>query len=182
MTSVPPALPNGAFQRGYVTTDLDRAMTMFAADFGVVDFKVLREFELAVATPAGPARLVQDLAFAWVGDLMLELIRPIVEVGTFYSGALTDGALVAPHHVSTSLAGDLDAWVRHRAAVGRSSPAIVEGGIGDVVRFAFFDMRSAFGVYLEAAWHGAAGEGLPRGVPCFPSPSPELLAFWANPV
>jgi hypothetical protein len=169
------------YQRAYVTADLARAREEFRLNYEVSEFRIYNQFALSVLTPEGRAPMVQNLAFAWVGQTMIELIEPLVDVGRFYRDALPGPEQVmAPHHVSTRVIGSSEDWHAHRRLLGESRAIVLEGEIGEVVRFAFLDEREHIGVYLESAWHGPNGEGLPRRVPRHPGPNQALQELWSR--
>ena len=164
------ALLAEVYQRAYVTSDLHWAQKIFRDRFGVESFATIQDFHLDVTTPAGPAHLRQNLAFAWVGEIQIELIEPISDHNGFYRDILpTEGFALARHHYSVRVLGQLDAWLAYREQLSIASPILIEGGLGKAVRFAFVDYRQTIGCYLEAAWHGPNGEGLPRHVPHHPA-------------
>jgi hypothetical protein len=175
------ALFGDIYQRAYVTADLARAVEEFRLKYDVPEFRIFKNFALSVVTSEGRAPLVQSLAFAWVGETMIELIEPVVDVGRFYRDALPRPELaMAPHHVSTRVIGSAKDWSAHRRVLNERKTMVLEGEIGAVVRFAFFDEREHIGVYLESAWHGANGEGLPRRVPRHPGPGKALQELWSR--
>ena len=100
---------------------------------------------------------------------MIELIEPISDHMGFYGDVLSGAEFtLARHHYSARVVGDFEAWMIYRNRLSAASPVLIEGAIGKNVRFAFFDYRQEIGGYLEAAWHGPNGEGLPRHVPHHP--------------
>ncbi|MGI4746866.1 MAG: VOC family protein [Janthinobacterium lividum] len=150
------ALPNAGFRQvAYVTSDLDAAMALFERDYGVPGFYSFSNADNGVALPGDPQLRI---ALARVGGVEIELIEPIGDTAPLYSAALPDGDALAIrfHHVAIGIDGTIEDWQRHRDAIDPSlHPIVVEGGLGDVMRYIYTDERKALGHYVEHVWMSA---------------------------
>lgn len=134
----------GHFQNAYVTRDLEAAIELFRAKYGVPSFNTY-EGELEVATPAGRGPAFNRVAFGWVGNLQFELIQPVSGLVDFYKEALPPGDGVRFHHICMRT-NDLDAV---RSAVDAEQRPIVYEGASTGVRYFYVDARDTLGHYLE---------------------------------
>ena len=156
----------GHYQNAYVTHDLQRAMDMLGARYGIADF-ITFEMELPVRTPEGDRTLAVKVACAWVGWLQIELIEPVagaVEPYLPYLPADKNDATPRFHHISLRR-DDYDAMQAEIARLGL--PFVCEGGIPDL-RYTYLDGRETFGHYVEYVWASEAGWkmiGWPEGRP-----------------
>lgn len=147
------ASPNARHhQIAYVTNDMDRAQALFASDYGVSSFFTLSDG--VHKSPAMPgARL--KIVLANVNGTEIELIQPMSGPLEIYSDALpADGHFVlVPHHVCIRIDGGVENWDRHRASIDEKvHPIVLEGALGDMLRFVYTDERDRLGHYLEHVW------------------------------
>jgi hypothetical protein len=91
-----PALTGDFFQLGYVTRDLERAITLYRARYGVAEF--LRFDTRALAPPGASGPHIQ-VALAYRGPVMIELIRPEPDDPGIYRDALRADGGVNLHHL-----------------------------------------------------------------------------------
>lgn len=140
------------WQFGYVTTDLDRAISFMSERFGL---------EHCVRLPAGGATfLVGDDPAEWDarfamgarGGTIVELIEPVAgEIG-FYTRILpSDGSFaVRLHHIATFTKTGDEEWERIKSLLGASNlkvdyTVLIPGR----VRAGYVDMTAELGHWLE---------------------------------
>jgi hypothetical protein len=83
-------LRNDHFQLAYVTNDLDRARAIFSERYGVRDY-----LHLPADLPAGGHL---DLALAWAGGVMYELVQGRGPGSEFYTSRLPADEFAIRHH------------------------------------------------------------------------------------
>jgi hypothetical protein len=135
------------FQNGYITRDIEKAITQFCDRGGVAR---VNSFEVAVevTTPTGRGIAVNKLAFIWVNGLQYELIQPVSGLVDVYSEQLPADDSVRFHHSCTRISD----WSEFRARVEQKGyPVVLEGG-GDLLKFIYIDARDVVGHYLEYTW------------------------------
>src|SRR4030095_7973018 len=90
-------LPTGGlFQLGYVSADIERAIALYRDRYGVREF--LRINSRALSPPDAHAPFL-DLALAYTGDLMIELIQPDACDPGIYGDALRSDGRLSLHHL-----------------------------------------------------------------------------------
>lgn len=137
-------------QVGIVVRDIDAAMQSMADRLGIGPFLLIREavpdwFRYRGADSPPP---VMSMAFAYSGDLQLEIIQQHNDVPSAYKDFLDQGKSGAQHLSSwASSHAEYDAM---RTQALQSAPVIVhEGQIGPA-RFAYFDsVDPHFGLCFE---------------------------------
>lgn len=140
------------FQLAYVTRDLAGAQALFAQRHGIRDFTPIPAHDLELHIPAG--RLASmDVAVAWTGNWMIELIQPLSGAIELYAPALPRDGGVGFHHVAAIVPGSREDWERFRATVDEERIAI-EGG-REHMRFLYLDERDALGHHVEHVWMSA---------------------------
>lgn len=137
-------------QVGIVVRDIDAAMASMAETLGVGPFLVIREavpdwFRYRGEASESP---VMSMAFAYSGDLQLEIIQQHNDAPSAYKDFL-DRGLSGVQHLS-SWADSPEDYNQMRAAALAANPVIVhEGQIGPA-RFAYFDtVDTHFGLCFE---------------------------------
>jgi catechol 2,3-dioxygenase-like lactoylglutathione lyase family enzyme len=96
MTTRPLDLTGEFFQLGYVTRDMDRAIALYRDRYGVGNF--LR-FDSRRMEPPGATGPFTEVALAYRGPVMIELIRPSPENPGIYQDALRADGGVNLHHL-----------------------------------------------------------------------------------
>lgn len=154
------ALPlSRVFQLAYVTRDLAAAQAMFEQTHGISGFTPIPAHGLALHIPAG-ATVSLDVAVAWSGQWMIELIQPISGMTDVHEAPLTKSDLAVFHHVAAIIPGDRSDWDSFRATLDDSRIAI-EGG-REQMRFVYLDERDTLGHHVEYVWmSGAFAEANP---------------------
>tara|TARA_A100001391_G_scaffold160929_3_gene119717 strand:- start:2770 stop:3279 length:510 start_codon:yes stop_codon:yes gene_type:complete len=154
------------FQVAYVTTDIDRAVAVFRERFGIPDMLVWRDVSIDVTTPTGAGTSVMSVAFAWVGDLMYEVIEPISGPVDFYRQHLQgDGFQIAFHHLGFEIVGERDDWERFRDEVSASRTLPVTGPADYPIQFIYSDETAVLGHYHEYVWFGPGGKESMADIP-----------------
>lgn len=159
-----PALPfQDFYQLAYVTTDLDRALGMFADLYDVGEFADRGEVTRAL-DDGGEMRI--RIAFAFIGSLQLEIIEPRGGRDAVYRHELpTEGFGMAWHHVafkapSPRALGDV------RASLIRAGHEVVlSGGTPGTSMFFYADARATLGHYLEYIYLSPEQEEFHRQFP-----------------
>jgi len=131
-----------AFQIAYVTNDLERAAGVFHEQYGTREFLIMRDLPDAYA----------DLALAYSGDTMIELLQPLAQSGDFYSDYIAgcDGFVIKHHHFGMLL-DSREAMAETRAAhVGQGNAIVYEGGeTGAAVQYLYADCRAPWATTLN---------------------------------
>lgn len=148
------------FQIAYVTTDLEEAIRLFDVRQGVCAF-MRRD---GVRFPARSKReMVLDLALAWVGPTMIELIAPRGGDDALYRQVLPDsGFALRHHHIGFRLHSDEDwsAMLEQSDARGQSIILEVET---PTTRAVYLDTKEELGHYVEYLYYfDEAGSSLPH--------------------
>jgi hypothetical protein len=164
------ASPNaGVHQIAYVTNDMDRAVAIFAGDFGVSRFEPLVTGE----QPPPSGGIWMKVSLAQINGTEIEVIQPLGDAENLFSNALPKDERFAMvlHHVCIRISGGIENWERHRASIDEAThPVAMESAYGDFLRILFTDERSRLGHYLEHLWMSpAVAETMARRVPRFPA-------------
>ena len=133
---------DGLFQIAFVTRDLDRAVAEVKRRYGLAEMMVTR------GTQHSPATRI-DLALAWIGNWMIELVEPHGDgTSVFEAIAPDDGQLMRQHHLGHLLHGEAE-WERLLALVAASGdPIFVEKDTG-FFHYVFVDTRATLGFFTE---------------------------------
>jgi hypothetical protein len=127
------SLFGGCFQRGYVTSDLEAAVSRLAEGYGV------SRFERAMADGCEVAR-------AWTGRFLLELIQPTDAAAELYGSSGPE--LMRLHHLGFAAADEaaFDRLVERARGLGLS---ISPGGGRPEMREMYVDARAELGHHLK---------------------------------
>ncbi len=139
-------------QVAYVTSDLDRALAIFRDDYDVPAFYVFAN-DAPGLVQSDSARL--RIALALVGGVEIELIEPQGDSAPLFSQVLPgDGSFaIRFHHVAIRIDGALADFEAHMASLDPARhPVVWHGAMGDIMRYAYTDERSALGHYVEHVW------------------------------
>ena len=137
----------GYYQNGYVTHDLDRAIALFASDFGLGEFSRF-DIDLMLETPAGPRDASVRVGTAWAGKLQVELIQPVAGYIDPYVNALPadrNDAVPRFHHVAVRRESVADM----RLEVERLGLPLMFETAGAGINSTFIDTRARLGHHLE---------------------------------
>jgi hypothetical protein len=136
------------YQNAYVTRDLNKAVSLFRAQYGIDTFKLF-ESTIDVRTPAGRGMATMKVALGWVGNLQYELVEPVSGQVDIYRDALSDDAPLRFHHICMRVHD----WGHLRTELERrKQPVVLEGGTAGQLQFAYVDARDSLGHYLEYCW------------------------------
>lgn len=136
------------FQNAYICDDIEEAIALFRARGHDHSGRIIDTTQ-PVTTPQGEVKMVNRLAFAWVGDMQYELIQPVSDPLGLYANAPANGGPLRFHHSCTRVAD----WDDFRARAARQDlPIAMEGASGDRLKFLYLDARAAIGHYLEYTW------------------------------
>jgi len=143
---------SGYYQNGYVTHDIDRAMEIASAQFGLSDYVMFDPAEMAVTTPGGARVYRARMALAWSAGLQIELIQPLNDDTRelYRDASARDSSDPVPrfHHVAVrrptreDLACDV-------ATTGL--PLLMNGEVPGFV-FYYVDFRRQLGHHVEMTW------------------------------
>lgn len=137
------------FQNAYIVDDIEAAIAACAARSEIGEVRPF-ETEQALWTPAGIKRVVNKLAFVWIGDLQYELIEVVEDQTGIYGNYLNNGGVMHFHHSCARVAD----WNLFRAAVEQQDLSVVleRANDGDALKFLYLDGRAFCGHYLEYTW------------------------------
>ena len=157
-------------QNAYVTNDLDRALAIWRDEFGVPEFYV---FENDTPGLVSSPDYRMKIALANVGGLEIELIEPLPGLAPMHAEVLPeDGSFaVRFHHAAMRIDGDLADFEAHMASLDPVRHSVIwQGGLGEVMRYAYTDARATIGHYLEHVWFDAAMyEQMSAAIPVYPA-------------
>ena len=145
-----PILSRKLFHHGYAVRDIDQAVATLQDKFGIRDWFIRRLPEDA------PGRA---LAFAYVGDLMLELVDTRPGGFPIYDAWRPDEAEVLRLHHFGHYADsreEFDAIADQFADAG--IPMVLDEEMGDILYFRYFDTVPLLGHYSEFVLMKPGGE------------------------
>ena len=142
------------FQLGYVTTDLEAAVEVYASRFGVSEFLTI---DTASMNPNLP--FTSLIGLAWAGDVQIELIQPKDVTTPLYADAMPKtGFGINFHHIGCMIDSE-KGWAAAEAEVARQGLTVASrSGVPGKIDVAYVDTRALCGHYLELVW--ARGDGL----------------------
>lgn len=153
--SVSPLTRGSIFQVGYVVPDIASARRYFESNFGIGPWldppKPTLEDRMYHCEPNPEAD--DEVSFAWVGDLQIELVEPVAGPSVF-TDFLAENPQGGMHHFDW-LVDDFDGSV---AALGGIEAAAQSARIGDM-RYAIFD-TPGFGGMVELLYMDEATKKL----------------------
>jgi methylmalonyl-CoA/ethylmalonyl-CoA epimerase len=132
----------GLFQQAWVVDDLPAAEDAMRKTLGCGEFTKFRMDE-PWTLRGEPVSCPLDLGFARSGNMQIELMQPLGNVGVQAEFLAERGA--GPHHFGV-LVADLDASLA--AAAEDGFPAVMHGQFA-AVRLAFVDTLETLGIYIE---------------------------------
>lgn len=153
----------GFYQAGYVTRDLEHAIGLLGADFGLSDFSHF-DVELPLRTAEGEKVAEVRVGTAWAGAMQVELIQPVSgHVDAYLAGLPADPDDLTPrlHHLAVRRES-LEEIRKEIADLGL--PFMFETSGAGISSF-LIDARGRIGHYLEfvhATSEGWATVGWPR--------------------
>jgi hypothetical protein len=154
----PPVQPSGGdgfltkmhFQVAYVTSDLARAKALFAERYGLKGYA-----EMGGDDPATGDSL--NVALAWAGGTMYELIEAHGPAWGFYHSRLpAEGFAVRHHHLGYLLQSEAE-WDALEAEIARQGRAVAFRAVMDGFMRAIYIDAPELGHYLEYIYPEADG-------------------------
>lgn len=156
-----PGLITNAWQIAYVTNDLDRAVALLRDDYGAGEFLVMRQLPGALT----------DIALAWCGETMIELLYPLAAGGDLYSDHIAgaDGFALRHHHMGMLVErrDEMDSIRARHLQLGHDIP--LEGENAGAIQYLYADCRATLGHYLEYIRLEEEGRALFAAVPGSPA-------------
>jgi catechol 2,3-dioxygenase-like lactoylglutathione lyase family enzyme len=152
-------------QLGYVTTDIDAAIAYFTRTAGVSAWLRWPGVVVEKEVNGAMARSVLDLAMAWRGSTMLELIRPVSGAIGIYTLRGAEDAPVNLHHIGHGVPGDESAFERQLEAMAAAGHPVALATRNENGNYALVDTRSTTGLYTEYLWGRAKGNALFETIP-----------------
>jgi glyoxalase/bleomycin resistance protein/dioxygenase superfamily protein len=140
------------WQFGYVTTDLDRAMTFMAERFGLEHCRHLPSGGATFLVGDQPAEWEVKFAMGARGGTIIELIEPVAGEIDFYTRVLPreEPFSVRLHHIATHTAGGEDEWQNiNRLLAAANLKVDYTVLIPDRVRAGYVDTTAELGHWLE---------------------------------
>ncbi len=135
-------------QVAYVVPDLDKAIESWHKQFGIGPFVVARNASpLANAKYRGQpsGKIVLDLAFAYIGDVQLELIEQVNDTPSMYKEAVARG-YHSLHHYGVCVE---DFPGVYRDAMANGFTAVVDAGFDGIARMSYVESEEIPGLILE---------------------------------
>ena len=147
------------FQVAYVTRDLDHAVQSFQRRYGVKSFEYRRANRF-------DERTTLDIALAWVGEVMIELIQPSGDGGSFYEAMLgPEKNSTRLHHLGHLVANRAE-WDRVVEQLRRDDhPIVAQGHVEGFLSYLYADARQEMGHFLEYILCEPAGQAYFDAVP-----------------
>ena len=145
------------FHTGYAVRDADKAIETFADKFGVGYWKVV---------PLPEESGGRALAFAYAGDMMIEVIDTVPGGVPIYSDWIPeDETALRIHHLGhfADDREDFDAVARRFEAIG--VPMVMDEEMGDILWYRYFDTVALLGHYTEFVLMKPGGEAFWADVP-----------------
>jgi|GEM_PF-1558240 len=161
MASFDPAF----IQLGYVTADIDSAIAYFTRTAGISEWLRWPDVAVEKVVDGTVTRSKLDLAMAWRGSTMLELIRPVSGAIGIYNLRVTGNSPVNLHHIGHGVPGDEAAFERNletMAAAGHPVALVTRNEFGN---YALVDSRATTGLYTEYLWGRTKGNALFESIP-----------------
>ena len=152
-----PMLSRKLFHTGYAVRDADKATATLRERFGVRDWKIVR---LPVETGG------RALAFAYAGDMMIELVDTIPGGVPIYSDWIPeDDTVLRLHHLGHFVDDreEFDAVARKFEASG--IPMVIDAEMGDILYYRYFDTVALLGHYCEFVLMKPGGHAFWEDVP-----------------
>lgn len=135
-------------QVAYVVEDIDQAIASWHAQLGVSPFAVVRQCKpLEGSRYRGEAcgEIILNLAFAYIGDVQLELIEQVNDAPSMYTEALQRGSW-SVHHYGVCVE-DFEASYQH--AMNSGFTAVVNAGAPGFAQMAYVESDRIPGLVLE---------------------------------
>ncbi len=148
-------------QAAYVTSDLDRAIKLFEERYSVNEFLEMRDVELG-------ALGTLDIAMAYLGDTMIEIIAPGKDAAAMFRGDHLDfdKRALEFHHVAVVL-DSKEEFEAAKADALSSGLKIVAEADHEVLDFFYVDTTEDLGHYVEYMFLHDVGKAVFGTIPRF---------------
>ncbi len=138
------------FQTAYVTTDMERALSSMREQFGIHSF--LRSGRRMLPLESG-RQMTMEIALAWVGDTMVEVIHPIADDVAVYADWLPkQGFGLRFHHLAFRL-HSMDEWNRNLDEIERRGHKVIFQLTASNTKALYIDTAAALGHYVEYLYY-----------------------------
>jgi hypothetical protein len=139
---------------------MDRALSSFRDEFGVHSF--FRSGQRTVPLETG-GRMTLEIALAWLGNTMVEVIQPIADDVAVYADWLPkQGFATRFHHIGIRL-HSMDEWNENLQEIQRQRHKIVFNLTASYTEAVYIDTVAALGHYVEYLYYiEPAKSSLPR--------------------
>jgi len=140
------------WQLGYVTTDLDQAITFMGERFGLEHVQRLPSGGATFLSGDTPVEWDAKFAMGARGGMIVELIEPVAGEIDFYTRVLPadEGFSVRLHHIATHAATGEDEWDRIKTILANSNLKVDHTVlIPNRVRAGYVDTSAELGHWLE---------------------------------
>lgn len=127
------------FQLGYVTNDLDRAITHYGDKYGIKEFRIF------------PSSASSRIALTYIGPTMVELIEAVEGAQPiFVDWVKGEKDFVIRHHHMGMFVDSREEMAATRArAIEIGHPVVAEGDIEGFVQYMYVNATRELGHYLE---------------------------------
>jgi len=143
----------GFFQIGYVTTDLERSVDLYARRFGAPNWFT---FDTGALNPDRP--YASFVGLAWIGAVQVELIQPKNVEQPLYADAMPKGGFgINLHHLGYLLDSEAEWDAATISLAALNIPVASRSTVEGVVEVLYADARPVLGHYLEYVWPQADG-------------------------
>lgn len=152
-----PTLSQKLFHTGYAVRDAYKATAMLGEKFGIRDWKIV---------PMPEKYGGRALAFAYVGDMMIELVDTVPGGVPIYSDWIPeDENALRLHHLGhyASDRAEFDAVARQFERAGIAM--VIDEELGDILSYRYFDTVALLGHYCEFVLMKPGGEKFWADVP-----------------
>ena len=140
----------GFFQIAYVSNNFEQAQKVLGEQFGISRYHNMLDMEFNEKTKI-------DIAIAYVGDTMIEIITPKGTGEDIYSTHMPAGDdFVIRHHHFGHIYTDLKDW-QHMQPLIKKHPIAYQSQMEGYLEVIYTDNRSVLGHYLEYIYATPAG-------------------------
>lgn len=134
-------------QHAYVTTDIDRAQTVFAENYGVTQFMTMRDI------PYGEGCALH-IALAYADNAMIELIQPIGDIPLYQCRLPAQGFALRFHHLGHFLDSEAE-WQDILAQVTAKKMKVAAQGDSGGLKYLYVDLRDSLDHFVEYVYYGS---------------------------
>jgi len=152
-------------QLGYVTADIDAAIAYFTRTAGISEWLRWNDVAVEKMVDGAVARSKLDLAMAWRGSTMLELIRPVSGAIGIYNLRGAGDSPVNLHHIGHGVPGDEADFERQLQTMEAAGQPVALVTRNDNGNYALVDTRNTTGLYTEYLWGRDKGNALFASIP-----------------